>query len=183
MTDAANPAITCQRYQRSATGKRCVHYRNGGRCAGDGAALEACVEWVRVNGDQGASVEAPVEAAPAKPMDRDLFGTPIQAERSRRGSKRGTLAKATAQVATPATPATPTKPPLVRNVTDEEIASFRALGAEVCIRSEEVGEVWVVPEYTGADRAELSVEHSITLATICAAFPGAKVVAMNRRGG
>ena len=66
------------------------------------------------------------------------------------------------------------------DVTDEEVASFKALGAEVCIRSEGIGEVWVVPEYTGADRQELSVGHSITLATICAAFPGAKVVAMNR---
>jgi len=138
---------------------------------------------LRVNGGQVTSVEKPVEAAPAKPLDRDLFGTPIQAERSFRGSKRKPSTKATAQVATPAaltTPATPIRPPLVRNVTDEEIASFRALGAEVCIRSEEVGEVWVVPEYTGADRAELSVEHSITLATICAAFPGAKVVEITR---
>ncbi|MDY0004855.1 MAG: hypothetical protein RBU30_26390 [Polyangia bacterium] len=66
-------------------------------------------------------------------------------------------------------------------MTDEEVASFKALGVEVCIRSEEVGEVWVVPVYTGAARRELSVEHSITLATICAAFPGAKVVSMTSR--
>ena len=185
MTDVANRGITCPRYQRSAKGKRCAHYWDGGRCIRPGGAQTTCVEWVRVNGGPVAPtvVEGSAEADPTPVMslDRDLFGNPVQPERPRRGSRRESSTKATAPVAAPA-PTTPPKPPLIRNVTDEEIASFKALGSEVCIRSEEVGEVWVVPEYTGADRAELSVEHSITLTTICASFPGAKVVEIRRAG-
>jgi hypothetical protein len=82
----------------------------------------------------------------------------------------------------PPEPPKPPKPPLVRNVTDEEIASFKALGAEVCIRTDVVGNVHIVPTYTGMDRTEISIDHAITLTAICAAFPGAKVVAINKAG-
>jgi hypothetical protein len=118
--------------------------------------------------------------APAEVHDkpaRDLFGTPIEPDPRRSHTTAG------APPVRLATASRDDKPPLVRNVTDEEIASFKALGAAVCIRSAAMGDVWLVPEYTGADRAELSVEHSATLTAICAAFPGAKVVAMNRRDG
>ena len=70
---------------------------------------------------------------------------------------------------------------MVRNLTDEDIASFKALRAEVCMRSEDVGEIWLVPEYTGADRLEISVEHAATLTAICSAFPGARVVSFEKR--
>jgi len=175
MTDIATSSITCPRYERSARGKRCVHYQDGGRCARASGAQSACVEWLKVNGRPVGAGETEPAVAPTEPLDRDLFGNPIQADRTRRGSQRKPATNATAQLAPPTTPR---KPPLVRNVTDEEVASFKAIRAEVCIRSEDVGEVWVVPEYTGADRQELSVEHSVTLATICAVFPGAKVVSL-----
>jgi len=187
MTDDSGRTITCPRYQRCGESRRCVHYLDGGRCARSGSSGAACGEWVKVNGGQDLPEAKPDQPTPPEP-NRDLFGNPVLPDRPRRGSNRGPATKVTAPTAPTAAPTAPPtapppappKPPLVRNITDEEIASFKALGAEVCIRSAEAGEVWIVPVYSGADRMELSVEHSITLTTICSAFPGAKVVAIKR---
>jgi len=57
----------------------------------------------------------------------------------------------------------------------EEISSFKALDAEVCIACD-AGEIWLVPEYTGhKERKELSLRDAATIAAISAAFPGATV--------
>jgi len=57
----------------------------------------------------------------------------------------------------------------------EEITSFKALDAEVCIACD-AGEIWLVPEYTGRrERKELSLRDAATIAAISAAFPGATV--------
>ena len=64
---------------------------------------------------------------------------------------------------------------------DQDIASFKALGIEVKLVDEQVGEVWLVPTYTGQDRAELSIEHAALLAAVCAAFPGASVTSFVRK--
>ena len=71
--------------------------------------------------------------------------------------------------------------PLARTLSDADIASFKALGVEVRLASEDLGDVWLVPAYTGADRQELSVEHAALLATICSALPGAHVTALVRK--
>jgi hypothetical protein len=77
----------------------------------------------------------------------------------------------------------PQEPPLVRNITDDEIASFREQGNEVCVQTEVSGPVWVVPEYSeGADRLEMRVDHAATLAAVCSAFPGARVVEVRNTG-
>ena len=73
--------------------------------------------------------------------------------------------------------------PLVRRLTNEHIASFKALRAEACIELGGGGSFWLVPEYTDADREELSVEHAATLAELCAVFPGAGVLALRRVDG
>ena len=71
--------------------------------------------------------------------------------------------------------------PVVRNLTDEDVASFKALGVEVCLATEDCGEVWLVPEYTGRDdRKEISVRDAATLAAVCSAFPGARVTSYQR---
>ena len=124
-----------------------------------------CVEWLKANGHAvppPLASPAPLPAAPPS-VDRDLFGAPLPTPEPASTSRSGP-------------DPTSKDVPIVRNLTDEEIASFKALRAEVCLRSEDVGEVWLVPEYTGAERKEISVEHASTLAAICAAFPGAKVV-------
>lgn len=69
---------------------------------------------------------------------------------------------------------------LVRNLTDEDIASFKALGVEVCFASEGIGEVWIVPEYTEQERREIRIDHAATLTAVCAAFPGAKVTSFEK---
>lgn len=63
---------------------------------------------------------------------------------------------------------------------DQDIASFKALGAEVCLAMQ-AGEVWLVPAYTGQDRTELSIEHAVLLVTICSTFPGATVTSLRKR--
>ena len=159
--------FTCARYEPLGGSRRCRHYVEGGACARPDEFM--CVEWLRANGHP---VPPPLAAAPEPdaPANRDLFGVPIPA----------------AEEPAPPAPPAPDAPaprddiPVVRNITDEEVASFKALRAEVCLRSEAVGEVWLVPEYTGASRKEIGVEHAVTLSTICAAFPGAKVVAFDR---
>jgi len=71
--------------------------------------------------------------------------------------------------------------PVVRNLTDEDVASFKALGVEVCLATEDCGEVWLVPEYTSRDdRKEISVRDAATLAAVCSAFPGARVTSYER---
>jgi hypothetical protein len=67
------------------------------------------------------------------------------------------------------------------SVRDSDIASFKALGVEVRLIDEHLGEVWLVPTYTGQNRAELSVEHAALLAAICSAFPAASVVSFVRK--
>jgi len=180
-------AITCHHYHRTPDSKRCQHYQEGGQCYRPAAKQGRCIEWLKVNAPNSltASTEQPIQAPQTAQnlqptVDRDLFGNPVKSNER----PRTTASKRQRSQPEPRTPAPPSsgKPPLVRNVTDDEVASFKALGAEVCIRTEALGDVHLVPAYTDQDRIEISIEHSITLTAICAAFPGAKVVAIKRAG-
>lgn len=180
-------AITCRHYSRACDSRRCRHYREGGLCQRPGSGPSQCIEWLKVNAHSSpaASTEQPIQSPPTAQtrqptVDRDLFGNPVQSkERLRTTSSKPQRTQPAPHAPAPALSG---KPPLVRNVTDEEIASFKALGAEVCIRTEALGDVHLVPIYTDLERIEISIEHSITLTAICAAFPGAKVVAIKRAG-
>lgn len=70
-----------------------------------------------------------------------------------------------------------------RQPSEEALASFRALGLEVCLLTAESCSVWIVPEYSGADRLELRVDHAATLAALCSAVPGARVTEIRRVRG
>jgi hypothetical protein len=131
------------------------------------------------------------DPAAKPPRPTDLFGEPIpepkRARRSKRTQQRGPHQRhATKRPCTPssAPPAPPKKAegvlPLVRNVTDEEVASFKALGVEVCIESARVGDIWLVPEYQNENRRELRIDHAATLSVVCSAFPGAKIVSFEK---
>ena len=74
-----------------------------------------------------------------------------------------------------------TQSQVLLTVRDQDIASFKALGVEVHLVDELVGDVWLVPTYTGQDRAELSIEHAALLAAVCSAFPGASVASFVRK--
>ncbi len=181
----ASPAFSCPHYEALDGSKRCRHYVAGGAC--DRPDELMCVEWLKANG-QSASGEPeaaePKEARPAPDdgVDRDLFGNPIEAPSPPKKPPRNE--SPTASTATTPAPPPQDDAPLVRNLTDEEIASFKELGVEVCLATESCGDLWLVPEYTGRDdRLEMRIDHAATLTAICAAFPGAKVRSIERDEG
>ena len=170
------PEITCRRYDAVPGTKRCKHYLKGGACSLPDEFM--CVEWLKANGHHVPASLPPVEglaaaeqpAVEARPVvDRDLFGLPVPP-----------------RPAKPATAADRDEPardeaPVVRNLTDEDVASFKALGVQVCLATADCGEIWLVPEYTGRDdRKELSVRDAATLAAVCSAFPGARVTSYEK---
>lgn len=70
--------------------------------------------------------------------------------------------------------------PVLRQISDRDLASFKALEAEVCLSTDDLGEVWLVPAYTGQARREVSLDHAALLAAVCSAFPGARVIRFDR---
>ena len=154
--------VSCPKYEPAAGSKRCVHYLPNGACARPDELM--CVEWLKANGHAAAPPPTPA------PLERNLLGEPVRREPP--------PPRAKPQPTAPSAPAPPT--PIVHTLRDEDIASFKALGAEVCLASDELGEVWLVPAYTGQDRLELSVEHAALLAAVGSVFPGAKVTAFVR---
>ncbi|MEM7446803.1 MAG: hypothetical protein AAF355_01020 [Myxococcota bacterium] len=175
----APPEITCPRYEPKPGTKRCQHYLKGGACALPDEFM--CVEWLKANGHAVPEPLPPVEVEPPPPtqppssapkVDRDLFGQPVERAPTSRP-----------QYDDAPEPRCPPEQevPVVRNLTDEDVASFKALGVEVCLATEDCGEVWLVPEYTGRDdRKEISVRDAATLAAVCSAFPGARVTSYER---
>ena len=65
-------------------------------------------------------------------------------------------------------------------ITQEEIASFKALGVELCLDLGEAGPVWLVPHYTSQARKEITPEHAATLRLLLDAFPGARIAAFEK---
>ncbi|MCP4677613.1 MAG: hypothetical protein GY854_19280 [Deltaproteobacteria bacterium] len=141
--------------------KRCRNFVEGGKCA----LVEGkhCSEWLKVNNRDLLGHPMPKPTTPTQTKRREAEET----EKTREDSK-------SAKASMPAAP-------VVRNISDEEIASFKALGAEVCLETENIGEIWIVPKYTERSRKEISIEHAATLAAVCGAFPGAKVKAFDKQ--
>ena len=170
----AEPAsFTCPDYDAPPGSKRCRSYLGNGSCAREDHFM--CEEWMKANGH---AVPAPVEAKP-EPA-RDLFGNPLPEEPPPKKPEKVTPPPTPKPGPTAEPPATDRDAVLVRNLTDEDIASFKALGVEVCLASEEIGEVWIVPEYSEQERRELRIDHAATLTAVCAAFPGAKVTSFEK---
>jgi hypothetical protein len=192
--------LVCSRYSPVAGSKRCRHYVAGGSCALPDELQ--CLEWLRANGHPLPGVEARTQHTPATEtatppssgnadqaqaavefvdaVERDLFGNPVAVPPPPKSPSKPAPERLDV-VRDVATPTRLEDVPLVRNLSAEEVASFKALGVEVCLASDAIGEVWLVPDYTGKDRNELSVEHAATFAAVCSAFPGAKVVSFERR--
>jgi hypothetical protein len=165
-----SPSYECPEYVARPRSKRCRHYLDGGACA---LATEfQCVEWLKANGHPLPEGH-PALAAPAG--QRDLFGQPVP------GRTQDTDAPAPVAASTAEGTPPPARPGLREPITQEEIDSFKALGIELCIRFEELGEIWLVPEYTGQDRKEISPEHAATLRLLLDAFPGGRVTAFEKQ--
>lgn len=177
--------VTCEAYVRG-EGKHCLHYRPGGGCTLPGVG-GTCTEWLKVN--QQARPHRDVAAPPALvppaksvPAAVDLFGHPL----TEAGSKKlapAPASKPAPPAASPAVKLPEAEPSLsaLRGLTDEDIASFKSLGAEVCFASEAYGEMWLVPAYTGQARKELTPEHAATLVRVLSAFPGSRVMSFEKR--
>jgi hypothetical protein len=111
---------------------------------------------------------------------RDLFGTESH---SAEPSRRARMAKP-AGTATPAV-ITVTARPRARSVRPDQptaapaldpaaAASFRALGAAVCLTFP-AGIVWLVPNYTDEARPEISADDMAKLVFVHVTFPGVRI--------
>ncbi len=161
---SASRAIACPKYEPAPGSRRCRHYVANGAC--DLPDELMCVEWLKAN------EHAPKPSVPTPPpLERDLFGAayihpaPICEH-----------ARATEPVASTTPPVAPA--PLALKAAALE--TFQALGVEVRLESDDLGELWLVPAYTGSGRQELSFEHAALIATLCAAMPSARVTALVR---
>jgi hypothetical protein len=71
-------------------------------------------------------------------------------------------------------------PSLARPVTEDQIRALEERGIELCVRTDAVGELWLVPSYTGVERNEMTFRDAATVAAMCAVFPGAEVSQFRR---
>jgi len=161
----------CPHYDALPGKKRCRHYLDGGSCARPDEFM--CVEWLRLNQQ--------AKPAPKKTGPTDLFGNPVpEPKRPKRTTPTQQRPTAASSSPTPVVDEpTPEREPL-RGLTTDDIDGFKKLGVEVCLESEAFGEVWLVPEYTGRERKEITPEHAATIARVMEAFPGSKVVSFEK---
>jgi hypothetical protein len=185
---ATESEFTCPHYAPVAGTKRCQSYQDGGTCARPDFFL--CTEWEKRNQhrlpaarrDESAAAEAakaPPPAPQALPVPTDLFGNPAPELAPPKETPKAAPTSAPAAVTANLTEDRPPSKPL-RGLTTEDIESFKALGVEVCMRSEAFGEIWLVPAYTGGDRKEITPEHAATICRVLEAFPGSQVVAFEK---
>ena len=175
--------LTCPRYEAQPGEKRCRHYVQGGACALPDEFM--CVEWLKANGhavppvtQPAAEAPKPDQTQPAPKGTTDLFGKPLPVPPPAASANKP-FAVVAPSVGATCGPEAEVRPPL-RGLTTEDIESFKALGVEVCMRSEAFGEVWLVPDYTGRDRKEITPEHAATLCRVLDAFPGSQVVSFEK---
>jgi hypothetical protein len=171
-TDAEDrkPNIDCPKYQPRAGSKRCEHYLDGGACA---LATEfMCVEWLKRNGRAVPQDHPSQGATPAQPAFLPGLAPPAPAPA--RATPRPDVSAANVPSVSTAEPP-PVRAPARAPITQEEIASFKALGVELRLDLDEVGPVWLVPRYTGQERKEITPEHAATLRLLLDAFPGARI--------
>ena len=201
--------ITCSHYDAIPGQKHCRHYLNNGACSkpdefmcrewlkvnGCDVSLLERIAAVTANKAQ----DAHRELLASSPVD--LFGFPnphyrpelAESTESARSNSVGRENPSetrrghsgTGSVPSPAAPASSdvaetTEGPPLRGLTTEDIASFKALRADVCFDSEAFGEVWLVPEYTGRDRKEITPEHAATICRVIDAFPGSRLVSFEK---
>jgi hypothetical protein len=161
---SAARAVDCPKYEPLPDGRRCRHYLANGAC--DLPDEFMCIEWLKANG------HAPLPSVPTPPpLERDLFGAAYVPPSAIREPSHAPA---------PVASTTPPVAPAPRAMNAAALASIQALGVEVRLESDELGVLWLVPAYTGADRQELSFEHAALVATLCAAMPTARVTALVR---
>lgn len=165
------PPITCPHFSAVPGTRRCREYLPNGSCQRPDQFM--CLEWLKVNAP---SVRPPVGAA--QPVQQTLFGPPASAP-----PPPSACPMPSARPAPSPRPPAPAPTDLLRALTEADLASFKARGIEVCVAAADVGDIWIVPAYTGQSRRELSLEHAALLAAIGAVFPGARVKELRETAG
>jgi len=186
--DRAKPtetsSFTCPHYDAPPGEKRCRHYLTNGACARPDELM--CIEFLKANG-HAVPASTPAANEPAKLIDStplapkvatDLFGNPLRDPPRPAPSKPAPSRGPALHVVRDTSPLDEREP--LRGFTTEDIDGFKKLGVEVRLRSESFGEVWLVPEYTGRDRKELTPEHAATICRVLEAFPGSQVVSFEK---
>jgi hypothetical protein len=165
--------VDCSKYQPRNGSRRCQHYLDGGACA---LATEfMCVEWQKANRHLVPQGHLGHGGTPAQSAFLPGLTPPA-----------ATSATPAPEVAAARVPFASTVEPLpVRAqarapIAQEELASFKALGVELCLDLDEVGPIWLVPGYTNQPRKEITPEHAATLRLLLDAFPGARIAAFEK---
>jgi hypothetical protein len=172
---ALDPSIECPHYVALAGTRRCKSYLDGGGCRREDTFL--CTEWLRKNPSQRVQqLSAPAPSAPlaSSAAATDLFGQVVRAQPSNtrlEGKPLGSSAPLPVQTA----------PAFTRPITERQIKALEERGIELCVRSDAVGELWLVPAYTGAERNEMTFRDAASIAALCAVFPGAEVTRFEHR--
>ena len=170
----------CAHYLARSGSKRCQHYLDGGACSL--ASEFMCVEWLKRNRHPVPEHHPTRTTPPAQPA---LFPALVPANQDHASPEPPVPEPAPHAARAPMLPETETMPAPVSAhprapITPDEINSFKALGVELCIRSEELGEVWLVPRYTRQARKEITPEHAATLRLLLEAFPGGRVTSFGK---
>lgn len=188
----ATRAFTCPHFVAIAGTHRCQDYLPNGGCKRPDEFM--CVEWLKLNGPPSPIPDANTSPqAPSAPVARDLFGIPVAPcppKHKGRSSHPSTEPRTrppshASPLPRPSLASEPRRSaghelPSIRSVTEADVTSFRERGLEVCVESEPLGELWLVPTYTGQDRQELTIEHAALLAAVGAVFPEARITSLRR---
>lgn len=189
--------IECPKWEPKGEGsKRCKHYAEGGACALPDEFM--CVEWLRLNdpdayrqqaearqggiGEVANGPQSPAE--PATPRDRPMDPSP-----GANGAQRPSEAEqpapkrhlGTAKLKVPDELATAPRAFDPALISDASLAELEAAGIEIEVGSADLDPVWLVPEHTGLDRAELTYRMARTLLVTMSVFPGSHLRALRRR--
>lgn len=177
---ASSNTFECQHYCPLSGSKRCRHYLKAGACSRSDEFM--CLEWLKANGHSvpaalpNTAKQASQTEHPTPKVNTERFGYPLPEETKtqRTDPKRQTaipapdlqpfLSKIESEVEEP-----------IRGFTAEDIDGFKKNGFEFHVQSETLGEFWLVPEYTGQDRKEITPEHAATVFRVLQVFPGARV--------
>ncbi len=181
-SSSGSAEYSCPHYLALPGSKRCESYQEGGTCARSDRFL--CSEWEKLNRSRHAPTPPTSEvAAKTEPGTTDgptdLFGNPAPELDLRREEPKPEVEPTNEVPHRIAVDEMEESLP-ARGLTDEDIESFKELGAEVCLRSESFGEIWLVPEHTGRDRKEITPEHAATICQVTQTFPGSQVVSFEK---
>ncbi|MBU8900713.1 hypothetical protein KRR26_34415 [Corallococcus sp. M34] len=161
------PGVTCEDYVRSED-TRGLQYLPRGVCVL--ASGSVCTDWPRVSRHAPLRPSASAELAPVpalSPVESSqarvvLFGHPLLGAGGKKLAPApfampSQPAARLVAVKEPGAPVAEAPSAFLRGLTDEAVASFKALGAEVGFASETCGEARLAPAYATQGRKELTL--------------------------